>query len=565
MEDNNLWTRQLLNLVIQLSLALYVFWKSYDLLDTQLMVVAVPIFIAGIIKYGERIWALKNGSRDSLDGAVNLPPMGDVLESCALRSAFASRGFLVGRKLYHLDAKAQPAYLNCFDMREDKLEFELMDLSMIYDMLYTKTVVLQTWTGRVFRGIALVAMMVGFVLFWVDQHLHTHRTMNAAITYMLFLAAICVELYSIFLAIASPWTRASFLRCLSIKLACCFPSQGLPNPSMGQFSPVFYSLSTKSRRKLITNVLEALGLEKHWRNFWYVDHVEDKAMAEYIVGLFNFEHNPSGERSQQLDLGEELKSLLTLPFEHVLLCLHIFTEMHLSTLADGASSKMNVLAAQCRVLSNYLMYLMAVCPSMLPVSRGATQDVLHSFTEWVRENHGKLTDKELYVSAVINNCFHQRSPFKKEASEDSLKDMKELWARLLIYAAGKCPMELHARQLGDGLELLTVVGSLLAHCTIGDVGSRKLDLLATSPGHKPQVKSVAVQKDALFTIATKDATLYAFEFSNRPPDAQVLQPRPQSTQAPCLYVEAWAGDKPGKQVCTPLPSDFSQGVVSTNG
>lgn len=65
-EDNNLWLRHLLNLVLQVTLTLYVLWKSFEKLEVQLLAIAIPIFVAGTIKYGERTWALYNGSRDYL-------------------------------------------------------------------------------------------------------------------------------------------------------------------------------------------------------------------------------------------------------------------------------------------------------------------------------------------------------------------------------------------------------------------------------------------------------------------------------------------------------------------
>uniref|UniRef100_A0ACD5WM03 Uncharacterized protein n=1 Tax=Avena sativa TaxID=4498 RepID=A0ACD5WM03_AVESA len=621
-EDNNLWTRQLISLVFQLSLALYVFWKSYDLLDSQLLAVAVPLFLAGIIKYGERIWALKSGSRESLDrgskkekpiirpdnstsrsgaaagpatggapsgcaqparsvdthgGAAQRsedslhdqpktvdPQPGDLVASCALRSMLSGRGLLVGRKLYHLSDKDAKAYLGSFTRTKDKLKFVLMELGMIYDMLYTKAMVLQSWTGGVFRGIALLAIMLAFVLFWVNQHLHTHRTTNSAITYMLFIATILVELYSILVMIASPQTRVrfKFLRCLSGILSSCFRTQGLSNPSMGQFNLVEYSLSTKSRPKFFSKVLVVLGLEKHWRNFWYVKHVEDKVMADYIVGLLNFKHNPCRERSHKLELGTELRHLLLIPFEHALHCLHIFTDVHLRTLGGCRISEMMVLAAECTKLSNYLMYLLAVYPSMLPVNN-SVQDLLSSFTEWVRENPEGANSAILhrYSIEVIYMKFHQQFPLK-EVSIDSLKDLKELWARLLIYAAGKCSMELHARQLSEGLELLTVVGSLLMHCGIGNAaGFKQLDLLAPRPGNTSQEKLVDVQFAAWITIIKTEEPVFAFEFSEQTQDEQVLQQRTaQSTSQPQpsrLYVEAWAGDKPGEHVFEQPPAQSS--------
>lgn len=66
--DNQLWHRHLLGLVVETGVAFYVFLRSSD--DTVLTLIAIPVFIAGIIKYGERTWVLRSSSsknfRDSL-------------------------------------------------------------------------------------------------------------------------------------------------------------------------------------------------------------------------------------------------------------------------------------------------------------------------------------------------------------------------------------------------------------------------------------------------------------------------------------------------------------------
>lgn len=109
---------------------------------------------------------------------------------------------------------------------------------------------------------------------------------------------------------------------------------------------------------------------------------------------------------------------------------------------------------------------------MLPISSVA-RDFEPLFSEWVRDNHDNLTKAEL-VGKYANTVLIGSSPFRDTpASVETLKDLKEVWARLLIYAAGKCPMEEHARQLGNGgVELLTVVGYLMMHQQLGDVGEK---------------------------------------------------------------------------------------------
>ena len=51
MENNNLWLRHFLNLVVQVTLTLYDIWKFSD-------IIAATIIVAALIKYGEQTSAL---------------------------------------------------------------------------------------------------------------------------------------------------------------------------------------------------------------------------------------------------------------------------------------------------------------------------------------------------------------------------------------------------------------------------------------------------------------------------------------------------------------------------
>uniref|UniRef100_M8BWP2 DUF4220 domain-containing protein n=1 Tax=Aegilops tauschii TaxID=37682 RepID=M8BWP2_AEGTA len=70
-EDNELWLRHMLNLIVQVSLVLYVLCKSVAAYD-RITVLVIFVFITGIINYVERIWALKQGSKKSLKGSSHI-------------------------------------------------------------------------------------------------------------------------------------------------------------------------------------------------------------------------------------------------------------------------------------------------------------------------------------------------------------------------------------------------------------------------------------------------------------------------------------------------------------
>ena len=60
--DNELWPRRLLELVVQFSVALYVLIRSWSSAPVNFL--AIPMLIAGIVKFGERIWVLRSASND---------------------------------------------------------------------------------------------------------------------------------------------------------------------------------------------------------------------------------------------------------------------------------------------------------------------------------------------------------------------------------------------------------------------------------------------------------------------------------------------------------------------
>ncbi|XP_034679998.1 uncharacterized protein LOC117910049 isoform X2 [Vitis riparia] len=72
LEDNELWLRHLLGLVVQVGVAFYVFLRSWA--GTRLTFLSIPMFVAGIIKYGERTWVLMSASNNHLRESLLPPP-----------------------------------------------------------------------------------------------------------------------------------------------------------------------------------------------------------------------------------------------------------------------------------------------------------------------------------------------------------------------------------------------------------------------------------------------------------------------------------------------------------
>ena len=65
LEDNELWLRHLLGLIVQTSIAFYVFLMALTG-GSRLSILSSLMFVVGLIKYGERTWVLRSASKEKL-------------------------------------------------------------------------------------------------------------------------------------------------------------------------------------------------------------------------------------------------------------------------------------------------------------------------------------------------------------------------------------------------------------------------------------------------------------------------------------------------------------------
>ncbi|CAO2187472.1 unnamed protein product [Urochloa humidicola] len=226
MEDNGLWLRHLLNLVVQAVLAVYVFWKSIGRHDVGLLVSGTLVFIVGIIRYGERIWSLRCGQYENLENspgnqyvletAMNIPRQPDETSTdyyktvymCLRHSmpeifcifAVRTSGIFVGSELLIAP------YIGRLDEVEQRVKLFDIGLGIMYGDLYTKALVLRTRSGIIVRCISHICAWVAFIVFLACDR-GRYSGVDTAITYYsLFIGGLFLDICGLISFMGSRFT-----------------------------------------------------------------------------------------------------------------------------------------------------------------------------------------------------------------------------------------------------------------------------------------------------------------------------------------------------------------------
>ncbi|OMO55917.1 hypothetical protein CCACVL1_26930 [Corchorus capsularis] len=237
LEDNELWLRHFFGLVLQVGEAIYIYAKYRSTTNTALNAMAVPIFLAGVIKYGERVWALRCASDKQLvNSFFAIPdtkatrwkkPVRTGLPELAIKDLFKKKGvvreldFL--REAYSSYIVFQPLFTdlpfriskewhdNWVNMKdksaEDAFKFVDVELSFVYDLFFTKNPI-QYRNLRVslslgsFCFLCAICSLIAFTAV-VDRN--EVSPIDIAITYLLLGGAILLDIYSFLMHSFSTW------------------------------------------------------------------------------------------------------------------------------------------------------------------------------------------------------------------------------------------------------------------------------------------------------------------------------------------------------------------------
>ncbi|PQP98518.1 uncharacterized protein Pyn_18312 [Prunus yedoensis var. nudiflora] len=246
LEDNELWWRHLLVLLVQVSLAVYVFLTAWA--GQALNLLAIPVFVAGIIKFAERTWVLRSASskhfRDSMfrrpdpgpdyarytdelrskkregfkvdiERVDEAPTIGDF--SFTAPSIFPNTANLQHADVFFNIFKRLFAdlILSIHDILKSKSFFQNrsyyeafkvieIELGFMYDLFYTKAV-LYSLNGAILRFTSFVSIISVSVTFLVMIEKQDYSAPSIIITYVLLAGAIILELYAVILFLRSDW------------------------------------------------------------------------------------------------------------------------------------------------------------------------------------------------------------------------------------------------------------------------------------------------------------------------------------------------------------------------
>ncbi|MFQ6628229.1 hypothetical protein Gotur_007930, partial [Gossypium turneri] len=404
-----------------------------------------------------------------------------------------------------------------FELDQNKVSAEAaftiveIELGFLYDLLYTKIPIVITRPGVILRFICLSFITCTLLAFFVFAKHHDSRV-DIAVSYLLMVGAIFLEIYSALLHLSSDWglywlaqQNNRSLRCIGFKLVRFNkPKEGIR--SMAQHSLLDYCLPPrKLNLAAVLNFFDSedrMGKYLHtgWKDvspelkqFIYSGLQEKR--KKYAETEFKNLSDLLDERGSSVleGMGGSSKDILwsvcEVEFTHSLLLWHVATEVVFHD--DNHRYRAVQLEPYCRIskaLSDYMMYLLFLCPAMLPEGIG---NIRHrdtcteaknfaldkfQFKEAVRGLFGMdIRSRSFFIrmgssrkSAFFEGCQIAEqlqslvSMFQWD-NQDKWNLIADLWLDMLTYVAAQCSWRKHAWQLQHGEEFLTHVALLMAH------------------------------------------------------------------------------------------------------
>ncbi|KAM5559754.1 hypothetical protein ABKV19_021104 [Rosa sericea] len=546
LEDNELWWRHFLRLVVQVGVAIYVLLRAWA--GHVLNFLAIPMFVAGFIKFAEKTWVLRSASsehfRESMfpepDPGPNYArymnefrskkeegfkvefhiedpkvgyhsytaPEGVFSSSANLQNAHVLFFYNIFKGLFAdliLNIDDVSKGISFFQSRSCDEAFKVIEIELgfMYDMLYTKSMLIYSVMGAILRFISFFCTISVSVAFLIVNK-QDYSEQNVLITYILLGGAVSLEIYAVILLFLSDWTvlwlskNTKAISCVSL-----LESKRWSNVII-QDNLINHCLEDQpSRCRFLHKVPTYKNLKKHlYRNSSPVEEELKDFIFQQLLkksrSATKFEDlnkrnvliKSWGEWVlEQEECLDTFRWSIEEEFDKSILLWHIATDLcYYSDLEKDQNFVKDKYCSDSRSLSNYMLYLLVMCPFMLPNGIGKIrfQDTCAEATEFFEERKckgGGNASKELLKvsteilpakikgdrskSVLFDACRLSKALQTLQTDEKwekkKWKLINRMWVEMLSYAASQCPWNQHARQLRRGGELVTHVWLLMAH------------------------------------------------------------------------------------------------------
>ncbi|CAM0150386.1 unnamed protein product [Urochloa decumbens] len=409
-EDNELWKRHVLTAISQVTVAVYVFWKSWNSegKSGEYLAAAILLFIAGILKCILKPWDLKRVSLNSLvessepekNGGINSIENFVQAANTDFSTAESSRDEVEKKEdeqknPYYLFVDLAPPYsyrLSClrqFVNNPIKARKWLQSgLSATFDRLYTRESVLyQNFSNtresqpninssRLFinllfncidllRVIAAVCILAVLVLVPMSQG--RPKNTDVIITYILLISTTFLE----------------YLTIVAIIVRMNGVMQQWPD-QVSQYNLIWYLARNKEcKTKMIRKVATLLVHKDFLDQYWGMPSCKSSSYITYLVHGYlekgwkerhitnmatyrEFNDNRGQWTLNRKNCSTQLNWSLQKPFDECVVLWHLATDICFhNSLTTQSSQRTQEVASRSREISNYMAYLLFVNPEML--------------------------------------------------------------------------------------------------------------------------------------------------------------------------------------------------------
>ncbi|XP_030523408.2 uncharacterized protein LOC115736056 [Rhodamnia argentea] len=510
-EDDRLGIRKVLNFVFSVGFVVWILIRCWA--TSAAASLYFPIFVAGTIKYGETIRALKSVysqnmsiTLKNIDEEKNIPkliqdlptniPGLDIFVKAYYR--FNTLKPHLENWLYHPMFMSHPWTSIEEYNAENAYLTTAIELGFMYDVLYTKGPVLYTRLGIMLRLISffsLVSTLSGFAGIFQNSFL---LDMYVAYTYALLIGVTVLEIYQILILPFSDWAIVRIVEhCRKPMVSTLLPflvkmsmKKKRSTGMIGQFNMLEFCLDKKWSKCI--KVLRFVGQEEQFKRSWKStrEAINTNLKELLLEGIKDLERKrgvkPFTNRGRwTLELHnswDELGWSIEMAFDRSIITWHIATDIcyHLNF-----QDTKNCLGS--KLLSDYMMYLLAIRPyvlslttyeitfqrayskvkKFLEVSISGNRD---SALEKLSADHLQEFDSEPGMGDIIFKKWHvleeaQRLAGLLNKMNDPWKLISSVWVEIVCYTAYNCRIYNHAKLLRQGGDILTHVWLLLAHRT----------------------------------------------------------------------------------------------------